>query len=139
MTLGATTTGIDFELALGGLISGTVTDESSHTALDDGYIDIFDAGGTWVTSGWTDDTGNYISSAGLPSGAYIARTWSFDAYDEQLYSGISCALICTITDGTPITVTLGSTSGGIDFALGQSVFADGFESGDHSEWSRTVL
>ena len=72
-------------------------------------------------------------------GTYYARTYSFEGYFEELYSEISCDPSCTVTDGTPIAVTLGSTTGGIDFTLlGWSAFADGFESGDLSAWSRTV-
>jgi len=138
VTAGFTVTGIDFELAVGGRISGTVTDEHSGLPLDFGNVQIFNASGSLVTRGYPNSSGVYSTDTALLAGTYYARTWSFEDYDEELYSEISCALSCTVTDGTPIAVTLGSTTTGIDFTLGESVFADGFESGDLSAWSGTV-
>ncbi|MGB5657857.1 MAG: hypothetical protein WBO54_00105, partial [Thermoanaerobaculia bacterium] len=139
VTAGFTTSGIDFELAVGGIISGTVADEVTGLPLDFGRVSIYNASGTYVTRGYTDSSGLYVSELALETGTYYARTTSFENYFEELYSEISCDPSCTVTDGTPIAVTLGSTTGGIDFTLlGWSAFADGFESGDLSAWSRTV-
>jgi len=139
VTAGFTTSGIDFELAVGGIISGTVTDEVTGLPLDFGYINIYNASGNYITRGYPDSSGLYVSQLALETGTYYAHTYSFENYFEELYSEISCDPSCTVTDGTPIVVTLGSTKTGIDFTLlGSSAFADGFESGDLSAWSRTV-
>jgi len=138
VTLGATTSGIDFDLLTGGTIQGTVTEEGSAAPLDSGWVRIFDAGGAYLTSGYPNSSGDYETSLGLATGTYYAATSSFEGYFEELYSEISCAESCTITDGTPITVTLGSTMTGVDFTLGGSIFIGDFESGDLSAWSRTV-
>lgn len=138
VTAGSTTAGIDFELTAGGMISGTVTDEVTGLPLDFGYVNIYNASGTYITRGYPDSSGLYTLQAALEAGAYYARTGSFEGYFEELYSEISCALSCTITSGTPISVTLGSETTGIDFTLDRSVFADGFESGNLASWSATV-
>lgn len=98
----------------------------------------YDDAGDYLTSSTTDSSGVYSNYNGLVTGSYHVRTWNDLGYINELYDDKPCVGGCTISEGTPITVTLGSTSDGIDLALGQSVFADGFESGDHSEWSRTV-
>ncbi|NIA01617.1 MAG: hypothetical protein GWO83_00555 [Bacteroidia bacterium] len=138
VTAGSTTSGIDFELTAGGLISGTVTDGRTGLPLDSGRVNIYNDTGGYVTRGYPDSSGQYTVQKALETGTYYARTWYFDDYFDELYSEISCALSCTVTDGTPIAVTLGSTTTGVDFALGESVFADGFESGDLSDWSGAV-
>lgn len=138
VTAGLTTSSIDFELAAGGLISGTVTDARTGSPLDFGRVYIYNATGGYVTRGYPDSSGDYTVQKALEAGTYFARTWSFEDYFEELYSEISCALDCTITSGTPISVTLGSETTGIDFTLDRSVFADGFESGNLSSWSATV-
>ncbi|MGB5162492.1 MAG: hypothetical protein WBP10_17220 [Thermoanaerobaculia bacterium] len=138
VTAGLTTTGIDFELEKGGVISGTVTDEVTGLPLDFGYVNIYNDSGSYITRGYTGSSGLYVSETALAAGTYYARTWSFEGYFEELYSEIFCDPSCTITDGTPISVSLGSTTTGVDFTLGGSIFIDGFESGDLSAWSRTM-
>ena len=138
VTAGLTTSSIDFELAVGGLISGTVTDARTGSPLDFGRVSIYNATGGYVTRGYPDSSGDYTVQKTLEAGTYYARTWSFEDYFEELYSEISCALDCTITSGTPIAVTLGFVTTDIDFTLIESIFADGFESGNLTSWSSTV-
>jgi hypothetical protein len=116
VTTGATTSGINFALALGGRISGTVTDGATAAPIANVNVDIFDATGQFVTSGFTEGSGNYITAGGLPSGTYYARTNNFAGYVNKLYNNITC-LTCNPTSGTPITVTAGSTTSGISFSL----------------------
>ena len=117
VTAGATTSGIDFALAPGGRISGTVTEAVTDAPLANVTVGIYDSSGVAVTEGFTDSSGNYISEAGLPAGTYYAQTFNSQGYIDELYNNIACAFGCTVTTGTSITVTAGSTTSGINFAL----------------------
>jgi hypothetical protein len=101
-------------------------------------VNLYNSSGNYVGRGYPDSSGLYSCETALETGTYYARTYSFEDYFEELYSEISCEPSCTVTDGTPIAVTLGSTTSGIDFTLlGWTMFADGFESGDVSAWTTT--
>lgn len=117
VTAGATTTGINFALGQGGRIRGTVTDASSGTPLLDVGVDVYGADGLYFTSAYTDGAGIYTSSTGIPSGTYYAVTWA-SGYLDELYNDISCpGGVCVVTRGTPISVTAGVTTSGVNFAL----------------------
>ncbi len=118
VTAGALTTGIDFSLAPGGRISGTVTDAATGLPLSSAAVTIYRASGSSVASGYTDGTGVYTSEGGLPSGNFYARTSNSRGYFDEVYADLSCPSgACSVTDGTPIGVTAGVTTAGIDFAL----------------------
>ncbi|MGB5296624.1 MAG: carboxypeptidase-like regulatory domain-containing protein, partial [Thermoanaerobaculia bacterium] len=125
VTLGATTPGIDFDLLTGGTIEGTVTEEGSSVPLDSGYVRIFDTVGSYLTSAYPDGSGDYETSIGLGTGTYYAATSSFSGYLDELYDDLPCHSGCTFTDGTPISVTAGATTSGIDFGLEQGGFIAG--------------
>ena len=116
VTAGSTTTGINFALALGGRISGTVTDSATSAAIANVSVEIFNSSGTFISTGFTNNAGNYTTSGGLPAGNYFARTRNQSGYIEKLYNNITC-FNCPVTTGTPITVTVGATTTGINFAL----------------------
>ena len=115
VALGTTTSGIDFALALGGRISGRVTDSETGLRLSGISVSVYGATGTQVTSGSTDSSGAYTTSAGLPAGTYFARAQG-GSYAPELYQEIAC-LTCEVRSGTPIGVSLGVTTPGIDFTL----------------------
>jgi 5-hydroxyisourate hydrolase-like protein (transthyretin family) len=119
VTAGTTTTGIDFGLAAGGRISGTVTDAATGLPLLSGVqVRIYDSAGSQVTLGSTNSAGEYTSNTGLPTGTYYARTDNSLGYVDELYGDIPCpAGACTVTGGAAISVVKGSTRTGIDFAL----------------------
>ena len=130
VTMGATTTGIDFALDEGGLVSGTVTHAATGTPLAGVSVRIYALSGSWIgsgyadgsgqylTSGYTDASGHYATSAGLPAGTYYAQTYNSDGYVDQLFDGVECAGDgCTRADGTGVSVVPGVTTGGVDFAL----------------------
>ncbi len=122
VTTGATTSGINFALDVGGMISGTVTDERTGAPIADRTVNIFDSGGTIIDSGRTDDSGNYTNSRGLPAGSYYVQTFLGGGYINEIYDNIPCpTLQCNVTTGTPVQVTPGATTKGIDFALTGSV------------------
>ncbi len=117
VTVGSTTAGIDFALEPLGGISGTVTDAATGTLEDTGFIDLFNSAGNFVDSAFFGPSGAYEFDNVEP-GTYFARTVQFfSIYANQLYDGLPCQGNCDPTTGTPIVVTLGTTTTGIDFAL----------------------
>ena len=112
----AITSGIDFALAEGGAISGTVTDASSGNPLNSTSLLIFDHQGRIVDSGFTDVDGTYSAFTGLATGDYFVWARDFGGYVDELYDDIVC-LSCDPTTGTPVAVTAPAETSGIDFAL----------------------
>jgi hypothetical protein len=120
VTAGATTTGVDFALAHGGAIEGTVTDRATRLPLAYVSVRVYDASGSLVSTALTNALGVYTTSGGpgLVSGTYYVRTSNSLGYVDELYYGVRCpGESCPVTVGSPIAVTAGSTTGGINFAL----------------------
>lgn len=102
-------TGIDFDLAPGGGISGTL-----NTAA---YVSVFDAGGRLVkmVSG-----SSSFSVHGLPSGTYYVRAEGGSGTNlvPVVYGASDCSHdFCRPQDGTPVVVTAGTTTAGIHLTL----------------------
>ncbi len=72
---GADTPGINAALAVGGSISGTVTDEATGLPLQGVNVAAFSPTGGWVNSASTGADGTY-TIGGLPTGDYKIRFWS---------------------------------------------------------------
>ena len=117
VTDGVTASGIDFALTKDGLISGNITDEDTTNGIHSIEVDIYTASGGYVSYTTTDGSGNYITTVGMPTGTYYARTFNADSYLDELYDDIPCLGSCTVTDGTAISVTIGVETTGIDFEL----------------------
>jgi len=116
VSAGSTVSGIDFTLAAGARVAGTVRD-ASGAPIAFATVAVYDAGGRKVTSGRSDGTGAYLSPAGLPSGTYFARASGYyGGYVDELWNGIACPG-CDVRTGTPITVLAPATTAGIDFSL----------------------
>jgi hypothetical protein len=117
VTAGTTRSGVNFGLAPGGRITGTVTDEGIGTGLSSMFIYVYTSSGTFATSAFTTGTGSFAVN-GLPAGTYYVRTALFGAlnYVDELYDNIPC-LNCSVTSGTAIVLTAGTTRSGVDFAL----------------------
>lgn len=114
---GATTAGIDFALAVGGRIAGLVTVERSGKPVPRARVFVYDSVGGIVAEGYSDALGAYITTA-LPSGTYTVRTANDQGYIDELYDNTPCPNgSCTVTTGAPVTVTVGATTIGVDFAL----------------------
>ncbi|MCP3963441.1 MAG: carboxypeptidase regulatory-like domain-containing protein [bacterium] len=107
----------DFALHPGGRLGGTITDHATGDGIAAAFVDVYDAGGNWVTWGHADDGGDYLSRAGLPAGRYFAVSSNWLSYRNQLYDDAPCFPFCDVTVGTPIAVVPGATTAGIDFAL----------------------
>ena len=116
VTLGATTSGIDFALDPGGRISGTVRDVN-NSPLAIVNVQVHDSTGEQIDEVTTDASGNFITS-GLPSGTYYVGTDNSLGLVDYLWNNILCVGgFCDQTQGTPISVTVPSTTSGINFVL----------------------
>jgi hypothetical protein len=108
---------INFALKTGGRFVGTVTDAATQQPISGVQIAIFDSGGTRLSTGSSDATGNYRSFDGLPTGSYFIRTLNFKHYIDELHDDIVCtAGVCNETSGTPVLLTVSSEST-VNFAL----------------------
>ena len=117
----------DFALGQGGRIEGTLTEDGTGRAIDDGYVRIYTAAGTSLGIAFPDAGGRYVYG-GLAAGTYYARTESTGSIDE-LWNDHACAQAqCTPTSGTPIPVAATGTTT-IDFVLAGSdvIFGNGFQ------------
>ena len=114
----------DFALQRGGTISGRVTDGQTGQPIANANVGIEDSAGNGVGLGFADEFGRYAVT-GLSTGTYFALGHAYP-YLDQLYNALDCAAGCDPTDGTPIAVTAGSETGGIDFALPRQGAFSGF-------------
>jgi len=121
VTASAQTTGIDFSLVRGGSIAGSVTSLASGTPVAGVRVAVWAANGWPVTSAWSGDDGAYVTTLALPTGTYYLDASGTVDYLRQIYRGMSCGLACPpITAGTPVTVTQGAATTGVDFPLAAS-------------------
>ncbi len=115
---GGTVTGIDFALAIGGRVQGVATDAASGLPVSGVIVFIVDAAGNERGRGTTGSAGNYFVTKGLAPGTYYAYTDNTAGYINQLYDAKACeAMLCGPTGGTPITVTAGAVTAGINFSM----------------------
>jgi hypothetical protein len=96
--LGVTVTGINALLAVGARLTGTVL-SAPGVSVANASIDVFDASGSSVATGFLDTSGVYTTQPGLPNGLYRLRFTS-SGYLEQ-YSGGKL----TLSEAIPITVS----------------------------------
>jgi hypothetical protein len=80
-------------------------------------VNIFDNTGAFVTSGAADASGNYVTKAGLPDGSYYAVTATTGGVFNKVHKDFDCPLGCDPTAGTPITISSGVLTGGVNFDL----------------------
>jgi hypothetical protein len=122
---GVISNGVDFALSSGaGGISGTIADARTAAPLPGVSVQIYTSSGVYTKTVTTNLAGTY-ATAGLAPGTYFARTLQENvpsSHADQLYSGARCSGSCTVTNGTPIVVTAGAMTSGIDFALGNRLF-----------------
>ncbi len=113
---GQTKEDVDFALGLGGGATGRVTAAVSGEALYSVVVRLYDATGTAVGSAYSNSQGFWAIRDLLPGTHYARaeRTWT---HLGQLYQGLPCDPDCAVTGGTPIPVTAGSATPGVDFVL----------------------
>lgn len=115
VTSPSTTANINFALAPGGTLTGTVTAAAGGAPISGLFVGIFNSSGFFLTGANTDGSGVYSTT--LPTGTFYAAVINAPGWANQLYNGIACGASCNITSGTPISVTAGSTTGNINFSL----------------------
>jgi hypothetical protein len=111
---GVATTGIDATLAVGATVSGLVTTiEAPSVGLAGASVVAVDSSGNELTSATTDANGNY-SVVGLASGSYriLFQAPSGDSHALQYWKKAT-----TFDKATPVNVTTGAVTSGIDAAL----------------------
>jgi hypothetical protein len=115
LVAGENRTGVNFTLELGGAVTGAVTRALDGSPLEGVWVQLYD-GASFVKSERVEVDGRY-HVGGLATGTYFART-AQSPLPNELYDGVPCDPTCVPSTGTPIEVVEGSTTSGIDFALG---------------------
>jgi len=116
LTSGVVRTDIDFSLADGGRIAGTVTNMSG-TLLAGIDVDVYTEDSTWTGRGTTDTNGNYAVQ-GLLGQAYYLRTEAGDRnYIDEWYDDVIATDTFVPTNALSVAVTSGATAAGIDIGL----------------------
>jgi Viral BACON domain len=122
-TVGQTVTGINFQLDLGGAISGTVYQSDGVTPLTGKNITVNAYtvpcnSPTLVDAATIDSATGTYTIRGLPAGTYYLITWSFEDY---IYIGsewwASPQSVRNCASAQPIVVTVGQTVTGKNFQL----------------------
>jgi len=110
----------DFALALQGSVTGRVLSERDGSPIYRITVCVYDDAGDSVSCASTDSLGFYYVPDIGPGSYFVAslggvadsRHWIGEVYD-----GITCVTGCPITSGTPIQVSPGAVTGGIDLSL----------------------
>jgi hypothetical protein len=107
---GQVTPGIDAVLDQAGSITGQVTNGTS--GLPYAWVGVFDVpAGNQIAGETTDENGNY-TIGGLPTGTYKVAFGGIDGYASEWYDNAS-----NESSATPVSVTAGSDTSGIDAVL----------------------
>ncbi len=122
VTAGATTT-VDFSLAREGIIAGTVRRAADNIPLGQVTVQLYNASTSLIGTVPTTALNGAYSFSGLPAGSYFARVvGQISDVVPEVYNGVPCPNAvpesdCRIASGTPIVVTAGVTTSGVDFTL----------------------
>lgn len=109
---------VDFDLTPGATIAGQVRDALTNQPVG-ASIEIYDENGELLG---VYPNGNDYRTGGLAPGTYYLRAATtfniqYAAESGALYGAGACHTGCTITNGTPITLTAGEAVSGIDIAI----------------------
>lgn len=111
VTTGGDTSDINAQLTEGGRITGTVANATTGALIPGVLVCAFVSAGEIEECAVTGATGEY-TIAGLPTGVYEVGFNGGKAYGIQFFSEAS-----SFADARPVSVTTGSTDGGIGAAL----------------------
>lgn len=115
---GFETAGVDFALDPGGKIGGTVRRAAAGEPLANVSIIVY-SGDKYAGSVTTGADGSYLYS-GLDTGSYTVQASAPDvspAVANQIYAGKDCSPDCDRDAATPVAVTRGQETKGVDFPL----------------------
>jgi hypothetical protein len=113
VTAGDTTTGIDAQLAAGGIINGKVMD-SSLLGIQNVQVYLYDLNYNWITYTWTDSIGDYTFQR-LPTGNYkiYFDTWNTgNSYLSEWYNNVD-----EFDNADEVAVTAGEVTNNINSVL----------------------
>lgn len=113
---GVDTAGIDFTLDSLGVVQGTLTDAANGLPISSGRVELFRNDGSYAGTAYSQASGTWTSS-GLQPGIYFVASDLYNSYRNEVYDDIPCQPSCGPLAGTPIQVSLNSTTLGIDQAL----------------------
>src|SRR5262249_38078774 len=121
VTSGATTSSINYSLLPAGSaggISGTITNGGTAAPVATS-IYVFDAAGGFVDSTSSNGAGAYTTVTPLKTGTYYVYAYGTGGLVGEYYNDIPCFayFLCSPMASTPVSVTTGSVTPGIDFAL----------------------
>lgn len=135
---GLPTTGINFALSRGGAISGTVTKPGG---VVDTTVEAYTDAGTLVRTSTVAADGSYRID-GLPAGSYRLLAVLLRPSYGVLYNGVACPnRACDVTTGTPVGVTAGAATTGVDFAMPATGSISGFvrDTAGNPAWGGSVF
>lgn len=110
--------GIDFALGRLGAISGSVRAADTLAPVPQTYVEVFDAGGFYVTSE-PGGNGAYEVEGLEPETYFVATDLPFGSlYLDELWQNRPCGGgSCEVTAGDPVNVVAEETTAGIDFTV----------------------
>ncbi len=114
LALNTVVVGIDFTLDEKGQISGRVL--HAGQPVSGARVWIYNDSGQYEDVDFTDSDGRYVTDR-LDPGTHYAVA-EHDDFDNELYDNLPCEGGCDPTAGTPIPVSVNSTTQDIDFDLG---------------------
>jgi hypothetical protein len=125
VTEAGTTSGINFSLAIGGKVTGFVMADSGGLPVEGALVTAYDySTGFWRDSATTDSNGSYTIT-GLQTGNFIVLTDSSEAYIGEYYDNVSGS-----DSATPVSITAGATTSGINFSLARTITIAGIVTAD---------
>ena len=111
VTVGNTTTGINFGLTVPGRITGRVTRDSDGMGVSGVGITVYNSSYNFTTSTGTDASGNYTVT-GLATGSYYLATSNSSGLIDECYNNSN-----SLGSATAVSVSVNSITTGINIAL----------------------
>jgi hypothetical protein len=100
--------------AAGGSISGTVLRSDDSTPIEGVYVDAYDNKWNYITSGYTDASGNY-SITDLASGNYYLQTYNVLGYVDRYYPSSqirgNATTVAVVEDQTTVDIGFSLNAG----------------------------
>jgi acetyltransferase-like isoleucine patch superfamily enzyme len=114
---GGVVSGVDFALALGGSISGNVSNTSA-AGIGGVQVQVYDSAGSLAGFAVTGPGGNY-SVTGLDDGVYRIKTINSAGYVDRIRGGDSCSPEPCLLSSGEVTTVASSNETGVNLVLSQ--------------------